>query len=646
MDMAAGLASWCVQEGDARDVLPLMEEGSVQACITSPPYWGLRQYKIGKWVGGSPDCHHKPRLDPKIETSGLEGGKSTTGHQAESPGSTCPWCGATQEGLPVWDGDSKCPHQWGESSPVKRDRQHLAELGDRDGSHGGKKHSTGEQYEGVTTGAFCQDCGAIKCQLGLEPTPELYIEHLVQVFRLVRRVLRDDGLLWVVIGDTRATGAGKVGTRPGGGAQGDKWVGANRGVHTAGGSGKAAYRLGEDAMGPMVQPNRMPLVGYKEKDLVGIPYVLAVALRADGWYWRAIAPFVKTNAMPESTRDRPSVSHEQVLMFAKSKTYYYDRVAVLRPLAQSSIVRITQETFDQQHGGEKDYGEQASGVNANRSARKSLENLARDRKEGRAVGRQWRTGDFFFDSLAAAMVNYVPSKGTKPQRRYTLNTTDRVNETRPDRLRGYGLRDKPAVDGATLASEKGLWKSGDPLSDLLSEVARGMRGMLVDQDGNPLAFNVPVNAVKTKHFATFPESLIAPMVSASVPALSCSGCGAPYVRVVGSHRNPAGIAGGEHREARSGRDGGLALNRPRDYQSEKQIGLLTIGGLESGCTCENELVPGLVLDPFCGTGTAGVVALRQGKRFVGIELSPEYAEGAKGRLRGVKVERVAEVPSE
>ena len=590
LDMAAGLASWCVQDGDAREVLPLMEEGSVQACITSPPYWGLRQYKIGKWVGGDPSCGHKPRRDPKIETSG---GKSTTGHQVESPGSTCPWCGATQEGLPIWDGDPKCSHQWGESSPVKRDRQHLAELGERDGSHGGKKHSTGEQYEGATTGAFCQDCGAWRGQLGLEPEPEMYVRHLVEILRLVRRVLRDDGLLWVVIGDTRYTAKGSM-HNPGGGPK-------SRIQNRA----KEAGELPTERSAPnrMLSTKDAAEMGMKPKDLVGIPYMLAFALRADGWYWRSIAPFVKTNAMPESTTDRPSVSHEQVLMFAKSKTYYYDRVAVLRPLAQSSIVRITQETFDQQHGGEKDYGEQASGVNPNRSARRSLENLA---------------------------IKYRTSGNVA--RRVAGDASDNA---RLNTHLGSSIPWDP--NGKEVVGRQ--WRTGDVFFDSLAEVVRGMKGMLVDQDGDPLAFNVPVNAGKTKHFATFPETLIAPAIAASAPPLSCSGCGAPYIQGVISTSHPA-----QGRELREKLVPGQKYAQQSGWYWKPPT--MEAGNWAPSCRCAKPSIPSTILDPFCGTGTTGVVALKQGKRFIGIELSPEYVEGARVRLRGVKVDRATEVPSE
>jgi len=151
-------------------------------------------------------------------------------------------------------------------------------------------------------------------QLGLEPTPEAYVAALVAVFREVRRVLRDDGTAWVNLGDSYATGAGAVGECPGGGEQGRRWRGEGS---------KHDYRLG-----PMTQPNRMPINGLKPKDLCGIPWRVAFALQADGWYLRSDIIWSKPNPMPESVTDRPTKAHEYIFLLAKSARYYYDAAAV------------------------------------------------------------------------------------------------------------------------------------------------------------------------------------------------------------------------------------------------------------------------------------------------------------------------------
>lgn len=136
-------------------------------------------------------------------------------------------------------------------------------------------------------------------QIGLEETPDEYAEKIVEVLREVRRVLKDDGTLWLNIGDSYATRSGPqppTNTR-------------NQCGHTA---------------------KRVP-TGYKYKDLIGIPWLLAFALRADGWYLRADIIWQKPNAMPESCTDRPTRAHEYVFLLSKSGRYYYDAEAVKEP---------------------------------------------------------------------------------------------------------------------------------------------------------------------------------------------------------------------------------------------------------------------------------------------------------------------------
>jgi len=152
-------------------------------------------------------------------------------------------------------------------------------------------------------------------QLGLEKAPEEYVKRMVAIFREVRRVLRIDGTCWVNMGDCYATGAGRVGACPGGGAQGNEWK------------------------GPTTQPNRMPIFGLKPKDLVGMPWRLAFALQADGWWLRSDIIWHKPNPMPESVTDRPTKAHEYVFLLTKSARYYYDADAVreehtMRPQAR------------------------------------------------------------------------------------------------------------------------------------------------------------------------------------------------------------------------------------------------------------------------------------------------------------------------
>ena len=143
-----------------------------------------------------------------------------------------------------------------------------------------------------------------KGQIGLEQTPEQYIAAMVEVFRCVRDVLADDGTLWVNIGDSYARPLAKGGSGPGG--KNREWYGENYGQ--AGGAGVPG--------------------GCKPKDLIGIPWMLAFALRADGWYLRQDIIWNKPNPMPESVRDRCTKAHEYVFLLSKSERYFFDSEAM------------------------------------------------------------------------------------------------------------------------------------------------------------------------------------------------------------------------------------------------------------------------------------------------------------------------------
>jgi DNA modification methylase len=146
-------------------------------------------------------------------------------------------------------------------------------------------------------------------QIGLEPSPEEYIARMVEVFREVRRVLRDDGTLWLNIGDSYA-----------GGSSGDRNPGT-----TKQGAG-------------FIQKNerRAPVAGHKPKDLLMIPAMLALALRADGWFLRADIIWHKPNPMPESVRDRPTSAHEHVFLLTKRARYFYDADAIKEAPSEGS----------------------------------------------------------------------------------------------------------------------------------------------------------------------------------------------------------------------------------------------------------------------------------------------------------------------
>ena len=162
-------------------------------------------------------------------------------------------------------------------------------------------------------------------QLGLERTPEEYIDRLVAVFREVRRVLKPTGTLWVVIGDSY-NGSGKAGRNP-----------DHMGKHTSFGK----------LHNPKTYGSPVRIAGLKPKDLIGVPWMLAFALRADGWWLRQDIIFSKRNPMPESVRDRCTKSHEYIFLLSKSAKYYFDAGAIAEPVADSTIARCSQNVAAQ-----------------------------------------------------------------------------------------------------------------------------------------------------------------------------------------------------------------------------------------------------------------------------------------------------------
>jgi len=249
--------------GDCLDVLKGLEQASVQTCVTSPPYWGLRDYQIpGRVWGGDPGHVHE---------WGAEIDRHATNHTDKRR----------------WN---HARNGRGEVQPIDK--------------------RPGWKRQHVKQGSFCA-CGAWFGVLGLEPTLDLYVAHTVEVFREVRRILKNDGTLWLNLGDSYATGGGKANT-PGGGY---------RGAHDG-------DKKRPKWAGPFQQPNRMPQPGLKPKDLCMIPARVALALQADGWWLRSEIVWNKTNPMPESIKDRPTKSHEMLYLLTKAATYYYDADAI------------------------------------------------------------------------------------------------------------------------------------------------------------------------------------------------------------------------------------------------------------------------------------------------------------------------------
>jgi len=244
--------------GDCLDVMKKMPAASVDMCLTSPPYWGLRDYGVEQIFGGDADCEHE------------------------------------------WERERILGARFAQDATRRADPT---------------RH--------------CLKCGAWKGQLGLEPTPELYIEHMTEIFHEVKRVLKKEGTLWLNIGDTYSSSGGAGGDYNNGGLK----------------EGQPKYKQGTSSLQP--------------KCLCMIPERLVWSLIQDGWILRNKIVWYKPNGMPSSVKDRFSNKWEYIYLFSQSKKYYFDLDAVRENFSVSSIKRISQ-VLDNQDGGikQRQYREQ------------------------------------------------------------------------------------------------------------------------------------------------------------------------------------------------------------------------------------------------------------------------------------------------
>ncbi len=341
----------------------------------------------------------------------------------------------------------------------------------------------------------------VEGQIGLERTPDEFVARLVEVFREVRRVLRADGTLWLNMGDSYAT-------QPKG----------NPGALSSGltNNGRNAARANEHR--GTIDTSRLP--GVKSKDLLGIPWLLAFALRADGWYLRSDIIWAKPNPMPESVTDRPTSAHEHVFLLAKSARYFYDADAIREP------------------------------------------DLGTDHPR----------------SVLAGQPSLEPSGGL---------------------LNGHaGIRTIEGRNGSG-RNKRNVWE-------------------------------IATQPYPDAHFATFPPKLVEPCILAGSSPRACGECGAPWERVVEREFEPQADVANSPALIRNPK----ALDPSSGWgDSPRGITRTSTTGWAPSCSHHDDTGSSVVLDPFAGSGTTGMVALRHNRSFIGIELSPTYAEMARNRIR-------------
>jgi DNA modification methylase len=258
-----------IHHDNALEVLRELPSESVQCVITSPPYWGLRNYAGGSDI--------------------------------------------------VW-GDDHCEHKWVEESQGLQHENRNFAMSTQEEVVSTKATTFIQKYDRLPA-VTCIKCGAWRGQLGLEPTPELYVEHLMMIFSEIKRVLKKDGSFYLNIGDTYVSGKGSC-FNPGGGLK--SWQSWN--------DRKENYPTGRDA------PNRMCKT-IPPKCMACIPERVLFAMLEDGWILRNKIIWHKRNHMPGSQKDRFTQSWEYLYFFTKSRKYYFDLDAVRVPHKTQSLER-------------------------------------------------------------------------------------------------------------------------------------------------------------------------------------------------------------------------------------------------------------------------------------------------------------------
>jgi DNA modification methylase len=368
-------------------------------------------------------------------------------------------------------------------------------------------------------------------QIGLEATPDEWVAELVGVFREVRRILKPAGTLWVECGDSYAAS-------PPGNVRG---VGETSGLHGAATSEKYRETL---MSGHATKRDTSRIPGIKSKDLIGSPWMLAFALRADGWYLRQCIIWQKPNPMPESVRDRCTTSHSYLFLLSKQPRYWFDAEAIAEP---AEWARWGDQTVPKYEGTETAAG-------------------------------------------------WIQPK-TKAELR-----SGRVGRYQERAMYGIG-------DGTTPR------KTLDEAS--ASKNARSV-------------WTIPTQGYSEAHFATWPEALVERVLKAGCPEWVCVACGKARERLTEASygKSPAHGAGPTVRKRNENVDvnGWAGETMPRLAKTTKTVGW-------SDCGCGQGFTPGVCLDPFIGSGTTALVARRLGRKAVGVELNPEYAQMAARRLQ-------------
>lgn len=483
----------------------------------------------------------------------------------------------------IWGGNPDCGHTWITENIEREMRRGVNLAQSHVSTRGGAKKIAAVGIQKTTRG-FCTKCEAWLGSLGNEPTPELFIEHLVLIFREVWRTLRDDGTIWVNMGDSYCS------TAPG--SMGDPLprIGTTERVSAARAVASQKFR-----------PNTPS--GMKPKDLVGIPWMLALALRADGWYLRRDIIWSKPNPMPESVNDRPSTSHEYIFLLTKSEDYFYDAEAVREEQSGGTHPKGTNSRKKEPAPG--------SGNRSNTSFNDAIPHMLHP-EAGRNRRSVWTISTKpYKEAHFATFPPEIPEiciragtsqKGACPK---CLTPWERVIDKRslhrdqldrddpryrPGRYTGKQatLRDPHYVSGKYIETQTVGWIPGCEHYGL---------------------------KIENTHMPHIPDDAVEPIICAT-----CAGAGRREPLPMFPEQDekcPACHGSGEEAPANK-----PYLDWENDCAEIQYRRLELFDEIKRG---NFQTVPCIVADPFLGSGTTIEVAKRLGRDYIGFELNEQYA---------------------
>lgn len=412
----------------------------------------------------------------------------------------------------------------------------------------------------------------ISGQIGLEDHPSKYIEKVVDVCREVKRLLKKAGSMYIVLGDT--------------------YYGSGKGY----GSDTPCKNLPEPECHPRLSQNNRTN-WLQPKQLLGIPWRVAIALQEDGWILRNCIIWNKPNHMPSSVKDRLTNAYEHIFHFVKNRKYYYDLGAIREPHKEGvtrwggNIMRPAKNPKNQQ-------GLSAALVSETRL---------------------WR------NPLGKNPSDVILTKHDIAVRRCpTVNRIGGIGYTDPLHVKAYNKEGKnPAdvlkLDSVACPSGPQRWER---------EGTNHVEARFHPDGKNPSDFwNITTKPFKGAHFAVYPEDVCIKPILSSCPQWICRKCGKPRTRIT-KVVNRFTQQWGERRTKPWFQD---KREMPQKIISESV--LEHIGSTDCGCGAGFD--SGIVLDPMCGSGTTLVVAKKFGRKYIGIELNPSYIEIALKRLAAI-----------